>query len=195
MATDALADSVVHHVERESDRVMGLNDIGFVEALPRDEGTLWRMLTYAASMGEGGDAMVAVAKADEFLRGYVEGWGFRPGDLGIIARGDRRQAVGAAWLRLRGAGGHFTVGDGRFPELATAVLPEMRGRGIGTSMVVRLMEAARQQFPAVVLSVREDNPAVRFYVSLGFRETARMQNRVGGTSVVMLRELTPFPEP
>ncbi|GKS60116.1 hypothetical protein YTPLAS18_36430 [Nitrospira sp.] len=174
---------------------MGLNDVGFVEALPGDEATLWRMLTYAASMEDGGDAMVAIAKADEFLRGYVEGWGSKPGDLGIIARRDGGAAVGAAWLRLRGTSGHFTIGDGRDPELATAVLPEMRGRGIGTAMMVRLMEAARPVFSAVVLSVREDNPAVRFYVSLGFRETARMQNRVGGTSLVMTCELTPRSEP
>ena len=168
---------------------MRLNNIDFVEATSGDEATLWRMLTYAASMGEGGDAMVAHTMADEFLRGYVEGWGFRPGDLGVIARRDSGEDVGAAWLRLRGTSGCFTAGDEVLPELAMAVLPEVRGRGIGTRMMNRLIEAARTLYSGLVLSVREENSAVRFYTNLGFRETARMRNRVGGTSLVMVLDL------
>ena len=96
----------------------------------------------------------------------------------------------SAWLRL-GAGGHsFNLGDPVTPELATAVLPEARGRGVGTLMMKRLILLASPRYPAIVLSVREANRASEFYRRLGFRETGRMKNRVGGNSLVMELQLS-----
>ena len=153
-------------------------------ALPADEPTLWRMLTYAASMGDGGDAEVGKAQADPYLRTYVEGWG-RSGDLGVIARADGAD-VGAAWLREGdGAGSPFKLGEPGWPELATAVAPGCRGRGIGGLMMRRLIQLAPGRFLGIVLSVREGNPAERFYAQLGFREERRIENRAGGRSLKM----------
>jgi GNAT superfamily N-acetyltransferase len=99
------------------------------------------------------------------------------------------QPVGAAWLR-RGREAHpFKLGDVLTPELATAVLPEARGRGVGTSMMKRLIVLASPQYSAIVLSVREASRVSDFYRRLGFREMSRMENRVGGVSLVMGLEL------
>ncbi len=49
----------------------------------------------------------------------------------------------------------------------------------------RLLEAARGRYPALALSVREGNPAVRLYERFGFVEERRVVNRVGGASLVM----------
>jgi ribosomal protein S18 acetylase RimI-like enzyme len=159
------------------------------EAEPGDEATLWLMLTFAASMSPDGEGAIEAARADPNLRTYVEGWG-RAGDLGVVAverMKDGRPGVhvGAAWLRLGDGAGRFKVGDRDVPELATAVLPAARGRGIGAAMLRRLTALATGKYPAISLSVRESNPAVRFYVRLGFRETGRMENRVGGASLIM----------
>jgi ribosomal protein S18 acetylase RimI-like enzyme len=155
-----------------------------------DEAILWLMLTFAASMGAGGAEQIVVAKSDPYLRAYVEGWGSRKGDVGVVARDQDREPLGAAWLRLGGTGGgRFKLGDDEAPELATAVAPRARGQGVGTLMIKRLIEVARPQFPRITLSVREENPAVRFYLNLGFREDRRAENRVGGVSLVMSLDL------
>lgn len=52
-------------------------------AVPSDEPALWLMLTYAASMDGGGPGHIAGARADPYLRLYVEGWGTQKGDLGV----------------------------------------------------------------------------------------------------------------
>ena len=169
---------------------MNREPFSLVNALPDDEPTLWLMLTFAASMEHAGDeTAIAQAQADEYLRGYVKHWGQQPGDLGIIARSAAGQALGAAWLRLGQKDGPFKVSNSQVPELAIAVLPEARDRGIGKAMMRHLIERARGQFPAIVLSVREGNPATRFYENLGFCTTERMENRVGGASWVMRLDL------
>ena len=76
------------------------NVITLREADSADEPTLWLMLTYAATMRPPGPAAIARAKADSYLRTYVDGWG-RFGDLGIVARAQGIQPIGlaAAWRR------------------------------------------------------------------------------------------------
>ena len=155
----------------------------------QDEPLLWLMLTFAASMGSGGVGQIAHAQSDPYLSTYVSQWGSKQGDVGVVARDGSGEALGAAWLRLGGAGGQFKLGDGQVPELATAVVPQARGRGVGTVLMQHLIEAARPHFPRMILSVREENPAVHFYSRLGFREVSRMKNRVGGDSLVMTLDL------
>ena len=73
---------------------------------------------------------------------YVKGWG-RPGDTVLIAIDDGFP-VGAAWYRLfrRDAPGYGFV-DEETPELAIAVVPSRRGRGIGEALLEALVERAR----------------------------------------------------
>jgi len=120
---------------------------------------------------------------------YVEGWG-RQGDTGFIAVDRQLHPIGAAWLRLfrRTAPGYGFV-DASIPEVTIAVKPNWRGKGVGSTLLDNLMEAAfRLGFTDVSLSVSEDNPAVRLYERKGFRRL----EQVGG-SWTMLARLGPPP--
>ena len=118
---------------------------------------------------------------------YVEGWG-RHGDAGVIAL-DQGHPVGAAWYRLfrRDAPGYGFV-DEQTPELAIAVVPNRRGRGIGDALLKALYERAKQDgHAAVSLAAERDNaPLVSYYEQKhGFQRV----HEDGGDSVTMRREL------
>ncbi|MFN7898145.1 MAG: GNAT family N-acetyltransferase [Synechococcaceae cyanobacterium] len=140
-------------------------------------------------MGSGGEEQIAHARSDPYLSSYVSGWGSKKGDLGVIARDGFGDVLGAAWLRLGGAEGPYKLGDKQVPELATAVIPQARRRGVGSVLIKHLIASARSSYPRIVLSVRAENPAVCFYCKLGFREVSRMKNRLGGDSLVMVIDL------
>jgi ribosomal protein S18 acetylase RimI-like enzyme len=76
--------------------------------------------------------------------------------------------------------------DASLPELAAAVEPDYLGRGVGTRLLAAYLELARSRFPAVTLSVRADNPAVRLYQRAGFEVTGMIVNRVGTRSYAMI---------
>nr|WP_276575805.1 GNAT family N-acetyltransferase [Bradyrhizobium zhengyangense] len=60
------------------------------------------------------------------------------------------------------AGHHIAIVD-------WAIVPEMRGRGIGTAILQSLMEEARQTNREIRLKVASSNPAaLRLYLRLGF---------------------------
>jgi ribosomal protein S18 acetylase RimI-like enzyme len=120
---------------------------------------------------------------------YVKGWG-RPGDTVLIAIDDGFP-VGAAWYRLfrRDAPGYGFV-DEETPELAIAVVPSARGRGVGTKLLDALVARARQAgHDALSLGVDRDNSgAIELYERHGFE-------RVGETedTVTMLAHLEKTP--
>ena len=97
--------------------------------------------------------------------------------------------MGAAWVRFL-LGQEQVVGclDGDKPELAVGVVPEHRGRGVGTELLYRVLERAREHCSDIILTVREDSPAIRLYERVGFRILSGQPvvNRVGGLSVKML---------
>jgi len=101
---------------------------------------------------------------DPAIARYVEDWGIRSGDSGLIALVDGAP-VGAAWLRYFPASepGYGFV-DERTPELSIAVLAAHRGKGIGS----RLMERLLQGVDSSSLSCDPANPSWRLYVRLGF---------------------------
>jgi ribosomal protein S18 acetylase RimI-like enzyme len=115
---------------------------------------------------------------------YVIGWG-REGDAGVIALDDGFP-VGAAWYRLFSADepGYGFVDEGT-PELAIAVVPSRRGRGIGELMLSSLLERAKTDgYGQVSLSVERHNPALRLYEKHGFRVV-----REAGNAYVMVASL------
>lgn len=68
----------------------------------------------------------------------------------------------------------YVAGFGRVaegvPELAAALDPACRGRGVGTRLLRAMLRLlADEGYPAVSLSVQKANPAVRLYRRLGFR--------------------------
>jgi GNAT superfamily N-acetyltransferase len=117
---------------------------------------------------------------------YVKGWG-RPGDTALIALDDGFP-VGAAWYRLfrRDDPGYGFV-DESTPELAVAVVPSRRGRGIGEALLEALVERARTDgHRALSLSVpSEDGALVKFYEKHGFVRV----HEDGGDSITMQRSL------
>ena len=156
-----------------------------------DEPFLWEMLYFAAHMDEDGEISSEAAKQNPDLVKYVSGWG-RETDIGCIALEPRsNQPIGAAWIRLLIADEKTTsYVDDITPELAIAVLPEYLGGGVGTLLLQHLLEAAKQRYPRVVLSVRATNPAKRLYERMGFVITREIANRVGTPSLNMVVQLS-----
>jgi GNAT superfamily N-acetyltransferase len=149
-----------------------------------DEPILWEMLQYAAH-----ESSIESVRQQPCLTRYVQGWG-RMGDVGYVAMVNGI-ALAAAWLRL-GSGEDKRFGYVRddIPELAIAVAPHDRGQGIGTQLLIQVLELAKNHFPAVSLSVRADNAAVRLYKRVGFVRVpgSEVINRTGDVSFNMIYE-------
>jgi len=98
---------------------------------------------------------------------YLAGWP-RQGDYGLVAQQDG--PVGAAWYRTYTEANHaygFVAED--VPELSIAVIASRRHEGIGRRLLIDLIEASvAQGYPAISLSVAENNPARGLYEWTGF---------------------------
>jgi ribosomal protein S18 acetylase RimI-like enzyme len=147
-----------------------------------DASILWEMLRYAAHQ----PSLAAVRSQPQLAR-YVAEWG-RSGDLGWIANWGKT-SIGAAWLRLwLGEDKGFGYISDEIPELALAVLPDYRGQGIGTHLLMQVLNMAKENFPAVSLSVRSNNPVLRLYERVGFIKVigSEVVNPAGGESFNMV---------
>ena len=140
------------------------------KAAESDEPFLWEMLYLAAFVPPGAPPIPRSILGEPAIARYVEGWGTRAGDSGLIALGNG-EPVGAAWLRFFPASspGYGFV-DEKTPELSVALLPDYRGRGIGSRLVKQLIG----NVSALSLSCDPENPARRLYLRLGFEP---QQNR------------------
>ena len=156
-------------------------------AVKEDEPFLWEMLYYAAHMEEDGATSPQDAKNHTYLIRYVKEWK-RETDMGCIAlEPESNRPVGAAWIRLLlGDDKTFSYIDDFTPELAIAVLPAYVGKGVGTQLLSSMLEAAREKYASIVLSVRATNPAKRLYERMGFIEIGNATNRTGTESLNML---------
>lgn len=112
------------------------------------------------------------------LQVYVTDFGTQSGDHCMVAEADGK-VVGAAWCRIMEDYGHI---DNSTPSLAISLLPEYRGRGIGTQLLNALLFLLRENgYRQVSLSVQKENPALRLYQWTGFRIVAEK-----GTEYLML---------
>jgi GNAT superfamily N-acetyltransferase len=122
---------------------------------------------------------------------YVKAWG-RPGDTAVIAI-EEGFPVGAAWYRLfdRDLPGYGFV-DETTPELAIAVVPSRRGRGIGDALLQALLARARDDgHSALSLCVdRRNADAIRVYERHGFDRVTEDED-----TVTMRAALAPLPSP
>jgi ribosomal protein S18 acetylase RimI-like enzyme len=117
---------------------------------------------------------------------YIDGFGGGKGDLGVVAEADG-EVVGAAWTRIIPAFGYL---DPYTPELVISVLPERRGRGIGSRMMECLIKTLRcAGYRHTSLSVQQDNPAVRFYLRLGYTIASERPDGAGHEDYLMVKEL------
>jgi ribosomal-protein-alanine N-acetyltransferase len=150
-----------------------------------DEPFLWDILYYAIYI-EAGDPMPSPNIIyDPEISKYVANWG-QHGDSGVVVI-DCDKPVGAAWLRLFSASdkGYGYVADD-VPELSIAMLPDYRGKGVGTLVLSTLIDSVHstKNYSAISLSVSPNNPAMRLYERLGFKTVG-----MSGTSLVMRLDL------
>lgn len=132
---------------------------------------------------DGPSGSIADVLSQPELAHYVAGWP-AVGDVGVIAV-DRRQPVGAAWLRLlpESDPGYGFV-DAATPELSMGVVQAWRGRGVGSCLLDALIAAAREEgLASLSLSVEPDNFARRLYERVGFRQV----DGVSGSPTMLLR--------
>jgi ribosomal protein S18 acetylase RimI-like enzyme len=145
-----------------------------------DEPFLWDMLYQAIYVPQGQTPPPREIIFQPELAWYVKGWG-RESDCGFLASTDG-QAVGAIWLRFVEDGRHgYGYVDDDTPELSMALLPDYRGKGIGTQLFKRLF-ASPGIHPKVSLSVSAKNPAFRLYERVGFEIVGQ-----DGESLTMIR--------
>jgi GNAT superfamily N-acetyltransferase len=131
-----------------------------------DEPILWEMLYQALQTSEDAPAR-EVVRQREFAR-YAEGWG-RAGDTGFVAYDaeQKDELLGAVWIRLTTAERKGNEAEAT-PELAFAVKPGHRRRGIGAALLTQLVKA-NPQHSAISIRAPANNPAVRLYERFGFK--------------------------
>ena len=151
-----------------------------------DAQLVFAMLMHAANWDPGRPSLTREqVEAEPKLSHYAAGWP-RPGDLGVVVEEPDGAGLGAAWLR------YFPADDPSYgfvaadvPELSIGVDPSARGRGLGTRLCRRLLDAARARgIRQVSLSVEKANPARGLYERLGFRTV-----RDDGDAVTMVAQL------
>lgn len=147
-----------------------------------DQPFLWEMLYLSLFVPEGNAPFERSVLKQPDISKYVRDWG-RACDSGFVAVGENNQPLGAIWLRLlAGEEKGYGYVDDFTPELGMAVFPEHRGRGIGTTLLTRLLETAAASYEQVSLSVARRNPALRLYQRFGFEVVAE-----DGNSLTMQR--------
>ena len=143
-----------------------------------DQSLLWDMLYQALQNSEGAPSR-DVLKQPEYAR-YVENWG-RPGDTGfVVSDKPTSEVLGAVWYRLAPA---ETKGDESTPELAFAVKPGQRKRGLGAALLTQLVKA-NPHHSSISIRASANNPAVRLYERFGFKV---VEDRDG--TLIMRREV------
>ena len=147
-----------------------------------DQQILWDMLYQALQTSEGAPSR-DILKQPEYAR-YVEGWG-RPGDTGfVVSDKGSKEVLGAVWCRLPSAGDKRSADQTEsIPELAFAVKPGQRKRGLGAALMTQLVKANPHQ-SAISIRASANNPAVRLYERFGFQ----IVSDTGGT-VTMRRQV------
>ena len=134
-----------------------------------DQDFLWDALYHAIHLPPDTDALPKEIVHDPHLSLYAAEWAKQPNDFGLVAE-VKAFPFGAAWIRCwnhtaRG----FGYVDTEIPELSMSVLPEFRGRGIGTRLLRRLIADCHARHRQLSLSVSRSNPALRLYHREGFR--------------------------
>jgi ribosomal protein S18 acetylase RimI-like enzyme len=132
-----------------------------------DEPLVWQMLQ-AAIYPPDPQWTESSIRAVPQLAGYADQWGRLPGDFGLALM-HHTEPVGACWARFHPAdhpGYGYVAPD--VPDLSIALLPGVRGMGLGTRLMQALLDLAYPRCRAVSLNVQRANPAVRLYQRLGF---------------------------
>ena len=100
------------------------------------------------------------------LRVYTDDFGTRKGDNCLVVDVGGK-VVGAVWTRIMDDYGHV---DDATPSFAISLYKEYRGQGIGSQLMVRMLELLKWQgYERASLAVQKANYAVRMYENVGFK--------------------------
>ncbi len=100
------------------------------------------------------------------LRVYTDDFGTRKGDNCLVADFGGK-VVGAVWTRIMNDYGHV---DDDTPSFAISLYKEYRRQGIGSQMMVKMLELLKWQgYEKASLAVQKANYAVRMYEKVGFK--------------------------
>ena len=100
------------------------------------------------------------------LRVYTDDFGSRKGDNCLMADFCGK-VVGAVWTRIMNDYGHV---DDETPSFAISLYKEYRGQGIGSQLMVKMLELLKWQgFEKASLAVQKANYAVKMYENVGFK--------------------------
>ena len=129
-----------------------------------DQSLLWDMLHQALQTSEQTPSR-EIVKQPQYAR-YVEDWG-RAGDTGfVVSDKESEEVLGAVWYRVPVS---EAKGLGELtPELAFAVKPGQRKRGLGAALLTQLVKA-NPHHSAISIRASANNPAVRLYERFGFK--------------------------
>ena len=135
------------------------------EIRPEEIPVLENFLYEAIFIPEGVPAPPRSIVENEDLQVYIRDFGMEADDRCLVAEVDGR-IVGAVWTRVMDDYGHI---DNQTPSLAISLYKEYRGKGIGTELLMRMMDLLRNDgYPCVSLSVQKANYALRMYQKAGF---------------------------
>lgn len=99
------------------------------------------------------------------LQVYIKDFGEKPDDRCLAAEVDGK-IVGAVWVRIMEDYGHI---DDETPSFAISLYKEYRGHGIGTALMVKMLEMLRESgYKRASLAVQKENYAVKMYKKVGF---------------------------
>lgn len=104
----------------------------------------------------------AYSKESDDLEKYTQYYGLTPKDLGIYALVDNKIA-GAIWSR------RLTPDEP--PYLSVAIVPEFKGKGIGSFMMDQFLQEAGSIYEEVYIDIAHKPKAIKFYEKYGFEQT------------------------
>ena len=100
------------------------------------------------------------------LRVYTDDFGSRKGDNCLVAD-CKGKVIGAVWTRIMDDYGHV---DDATPSFAISLYKEYRKQGIGTKLMVKMLELLKEQgYERASLAVQKANYAVKMYKNVGFK--------------------------
>ena len=142
------------------------NDIMIRKLYPEEADLLRDFLYEAIFIPEGVEPPARDIVERPELRIYYDDFGTGPADHCLVAEA-AGSVVGAAWTRIMHDYGHV---DDETPSFAISLIPEYRGRGIGTGVMKEMLTLLKDLgFKQASLAVQKANYAVRMYKEVGFK--------------------------
>ena len=141
------------------------NDVMIRKLMAEESALLKDFLYEAIFIPEGVEAPPRDIVERPELRIYYDDFGTGPADHCLVAEADGC-VVGAVWTRIMHDYGHV---DDETPSFAISLLPEYRGRGIGTRLMREMLSLLKEHgFRQASLAVQKANYAARMYKNVGF---------------------------